>query len=134
MPINITPEQYKELFNKLPKETQDLALSEKTAMSVFDSCIANDVDVDKISEVGRYADYVLVGAIKEDDLADALEREVGLEKESAKKIAEDIAADVFSKIGEKPTAAAVSMPSEDEIDEEMEEKPRRKDTYRETVE
>ncbi len=134
---NITTEQYRELFNKLPEETQDLILSEETAKSVFDSCIANNIDVDKIPEVSKYAGYVLAGVMEENDFDATLEESVGLDKESAKKIAEDIAKDVFSKIGEKP-AAAIPAPSpaeaETEETEEEIEKPHRKDTYRETVE
>lgn len=132
MPNKITLEQYRELFNKLPQETQDLILSEETAKSVVDACLANDIDVDKFPEVGKYVGYVLAGAMEENNFAAVLEKEVGLEKDIAKNIAQDIAADVFSKVGEG--GGEVRPPLEVGPQPVGPQTPRRKDVYREAIE
>lgn len=134
MPNNLSLEQYQEIFNKLPKERQDLILSEETAKSVFDACMASDIDVDKIPEVAKYVGYVLANIIKEGDFVDALVKEVGLERKIALQIDEDLTRWLFSKPTVPKTEDRVEKMEEMETVVEEREIPRRQDTYRESIE
>lgn len=129
MSNNLSLEQYQEIFNKLPKERQDLILSEETAKSVFDACMASDIDVDKIPEVAKYVGYVLANIIKEGDFVDALVKEAGLERKIALQIDGDLTRWLFAR--QEPSVPK----TEDEVEKVKEgEIPRHKDTYRESIE
>src|SRR4030042_363191 len=135
MDKNFTREQFWQKFNQLPKTTQDLILSEEMAKSIFDVCNGNDIDdVLKIPEVGRYTSRVLLGVLPKDEFAATLEKEVGLEKDIAQKIAQGIEEAIFNKAEGTPTEETSSAPSPLPEEPERRQGPRGPDTYRESVE
>lgn len=108
MPKNLTQEQFWQIFQKLPEETQKLILAEQTAMSIFDICDENGVDVIKISEVGRYVGQVLMGVLPAAEFQNTLEKEVDLKKEAAVKVSQGIQDAIFSQVGKKTETAEPS--------------------------
>lgn len=95
MPKKLSPEQYWNLFKKLPKELRALILSEETAKDIYEICDRNDVDVLKVPEVARCVGDVILGILPPDKLSEALEKEVRLKKEVAKKVVQEINRIIF---------------------------------------
>ncbi|UZE93379.1 MAG: hypothetical protein IB617_00925 [Candidatus Nealsonbacteria bacterium] len=91
----LTQKEYWELFQKLPDELKTQTLSEETAKNIFDICQRNDVNVEEISKVASYVGQVLLGILPPDEFQEAIEKEVKLEKEIAKKVAQEIYRFVF---------------------------------------
>lgn len=142
MTDNLTQEQFWQVFQKLPEKTQKLILSEETAKSIFDICDENGVNVDKISEVGRYISQVLMGVLPIGEFPNTLEKEVGLKKDMAENVASEIDFRIFSNVRESLITATPKIQPGDEkisletLTPETKEKLKRppgKDVYREPI-
>lgn len=96
MPQNLTQEQYWQLFEKLPDELKSLILAEETAKNVFDICEGNEADIEIIPEVARYTGRVLLGLIPPDEFQKVLEKNLELNGETAKNIAQEINRFIFA--------------------------------------
>lgn len=144
MPKEYTKEQSWEIFKKMPEELREAVMSEKTAEAVFDACIDNGVDDERISEVARFAGRVLMGLIPPEEFQDILKEELKIKEETAKKISREINRFVFYPV--KPlleeinkTEAQKEKPGKIEKEPEKTEKEEPKtssasDSYREPVE
>jgi len=138
-----TKEQFWKLYEKLPEELKDAIFSEETANDIGDICERNRVEDEKASEVAKYTGRVLLGVLLPDEFQKTLEKEVGLEKEVAKKVAQEISRFVFFPVKESlaslykveaapPTRPSIeAAPPKEKPAEEVEKKP---DIYREPVE
>jgi len=98
-----------------------------------------------MSEIANYVGYVLHGILPPDEFQASLEAELKLEKEVAKKVAQEINRFIFYpvkpvleqlyKMEVTPTEKVVGKPIEKpEIKEEKPPSPPGKDTYRESTE
>ncbi|MCD6528228.1 hypothetical protein J7K44_01155 [bacterium] len=94
-----TREQLWKLYKKLPEELKDAIFSEDTANSIGEICERNGIE-EKTSEVARYTGRVLLGILPPDEFQTALEKEVGLVKDKAKKVAREINRFVFYPVKE----------------------------------
>jgi len=95
MPKEHTKEEFWKLYEKLPEDLKEMIFSEGTADSIFNSCVRNGVDDERISEIARYAGRVLLGILPPTEFQETLERELKLEPEMAKRISRDIFRFVF---------------------------------------
>ena len=89
-------EQVWKIYEQLPDELKDAIFSEETAENISNVCAKNGVtDPEKVSEIARLAGNVLLGLFPPDEFQDALEQELKLEKDIAKKISFGIQRFIF---------------------------------------
>lgn len=145
MPEEYSREQIWKLYEKLPEELKEAIFSEETADSIWDICLRNGIEDERISEVARYTGRVLMGLLPPDDLREILEKELKLDKDAAKRISQEINRFIFYpvkirleelyKIEIAPIAGTPVRPSlRKKTGEEEIEKPRKEDVYREPIE
>lgn len=140
MPKELTQKQYWKLFQKLPNELKDQILSEETAKNILGICERNEVDIEQVSTIADYTGRVLLGILPPTEFQETLEKEAGVEKESAKKVAQEINRFIFYpvkpnleelyKIEIAPPAGIKAAPSA----KERPAAPLKEDVYRETIE
>lgn len=139
------PEQLWPLYEKLPKDLQETIFSEKTANTINDICTRNDLE-EKISEVAKYTGYVLLGILPPDRFQKALEEELKLNNDLAKKVSQEIHQFIFYLVENSlekiyqveivPSTKPKIMPGpkiKPLIEEKLKETPK-KDIYREPIE
>lgn len=148
MPQEYTRDQYWDLFEKLPDELQAVILAEETSNDMHAICKRNDVSLSFVSEVSRRAGRVLMGVLAPEELPNALEKEVGLSKAKAKKVAQEIYRHIFfpvrgilaelyqKDLGPAPAAGVGKGPAKRERVESAPAKPKlsKPDSYREPIE
>jgi len=153
MPEEYTREQLWKLYEKLPQELKEVIFSEETADSIWEICSRNGVEDERISEIARYTGRVLMGILPPAEFQETLEKELKLEKETAKKVAREINRLIFyparTSLEElykieitpfaPPTPKAVPVeekpvPPKEAPPKPAEEKPKKEDIYREPVE
>ena len=134
-------EQLQELYKNLPKELQEAVFSKKNGDKIYESCARNGIKEDgKINGVAKYTGHVLLGLLSPDNLQKKLEEEVKIKKDKAEQIALEINRFVFSPVKDsletlyKIEIKADLKTREDAIPSLSEEKPKREDTYRESIE
>ncbi|OGZ17643.1 MAG: hypothetical protein A2Z78_01980 [Candidatus Nealsonbacteria bacterium RBG_13_36_15] len=151
MPEEILREDLWKLYEKLPKELQEIIFSEKTADDIGVICQKNEVPESKVPEVAKYTGRVLMSLLPPNELEEVLVKNVKLKGETAKNVAREITRFVFLPVKELlsqiyeaeviPTAKAEkttleSLPKEPASEtpvSEKQEKPKESDTYREPV-
>jgi hypothetical protein len=136
-----TKEELWKLYEKLPQELKEAIFSEETADSILNICIRNGIDDERISKIAKYTGRVLIGVLPPNEFQEVLEKEVGIEREAAKKVAQEIYRFIFypvkSSLEElyKIEIAAPAQPTK--ITPPPGEKakiPEEKDIYREPIE
>jgi len=146
MSEKLTQEQYWQFFQKLPDELKEAVLSEETAKNIYDICQRNEID-DIVSEVASITGQALLGVLPPDEFQETIEKELGLEKEVAKKVTQEINRFVFYPVKPlleelykteiappaKPTKI-IPPPEATTPPEEEPKSPTKKDTYREPIE
>jgi len=140
-----TSEQFWELYEKLPQELKDALFAEETGNNLYEICQKNGIEED-LDEIVDLVGQVLVGVLAPEDFQGALEKELKLKKESAKKVSREINRFIFYPVrpaleelykieiakpagmeGPKPRIAA-------EDEEEKPITPAKEDVYREPIE
>ena len=91
-------EQLWKLYERLPEELKDIIFSEETANDIGDICTRNGIEAERISEIARLVGQVFLGLIPPGEFQDALEKEVKLSPEKAKKISSGISRFIFSSV------------------------------------
>ncbi len=145
MPKKYTSEEFWKLYEKLPQELKDALFAEETGNNIYDICKRNGIE-ENLEEVVEYVGQVLVGVLPPDEFQEALEKELKLEKNIAKKISHEINRFVFYpvkplleelyKIEITPPAKPTKITPPPEAEAPPEEKPKaptKKDTYREPI-
>ncbi|MDD5144609.1 MAG: hypothetical protein PHW72_00515 [Candidatus Pacebacteria bacterium] len=82
-----------ELYEKLPQELKEALLSPSTAESIGNVCEKNEVDLP--SDISLLVGEVLLGILPPENFQERIEKELDVEKEKAKQIAEEINRYVF---------------------------------------
>ena len=145
MPKKYTSEQFWKLYEKLPQELKDALFAEETGNNLYEICQKNGIEED-LDEIVDLVGQVLVGVLAPEDFQGALEKELKLKKESAKKVSREINRFIFYPVrpaleelykieiakpagmeGPKPRIAA-------EDEEEKPITPAKEDVYREPIE
>ncbi|MBU2577489.1 hypothetical protein KKA69_01500 [Patescibacteria group bacterium] len=136
-----TKEELWKLYEKLPGELKEAVFSEETADTIFNVCTRNGIEDDRISEIARYVGRVLLGVLPPEDFPEALEKEVKLKKDLAKKVFQEINRFIFYPVKaqlEELYRIEIAPPAKPtKITPPPEEKPptpSEKDVYRETIE
>jgi len=133
-----TREQLWKLYQKLPGELKEAIFSVGTADSIYDICERNEVE--EISEVAKYAGWVLLGVLPPDEFEETIKKEMKIKEDKVKKVAQEINRFVFypvktsleeiykTPITPPPTGLKVAPPPEEEP-----KAPPREDVYREPI-
>lgn len=134
-----TKKQYWELFQKLSDELKTQLLSEDTANNIFSICDRHEIE--QVPQLASIIGDVLLGILKPDEFEKAIEKELGLEKDIAKKVAQEINRFIFYPVKnglEKLYSMEIAPPAQMKVPGPAVEKkptaPKRKDTYREPME
>ena len=141
MPKEYTREELWKLYQKLPEELQEAIFSEETADHIGNTCERYDIKEETIPEIAKQVGNVLSGILPPAEFQTALEKDIGLEKDDAKKVAQEINRFIFYPVKaslEELYKIEITPPAKPTgITPPPEEKPpapSEKDTYRETVE
>jgi len=139
MPKEYTREQLWKLYEKLPEELKEAIFSAETADNIWNICEKNKIE--KVSKVAEYVGQVLHGVLPPEDFQETLEKELKLEKDLAKKAAQEIDRFIFYPVKtslEELYKIEIAPPAKPTgITPPPEEKPPAppsKDTYREPIE
>jgi len=145
MPKKYTNKESWKLFEKLPEELQEVIFSVETANNIWNICERNRVD--EISKVAKYVGNVLLGVLPPDEFQETLEKEMGIEKDLAKKVAQEINRFIFypvkplleelykTEIAPPAKPTKITPPPEATAPpEEIPKAPPREDVYREPIE
>lgn len=93
MPKEYTREQLWKLYKDLPGELKEAIFALETVDSVYDICSRNEIE--NVQEVAKCIGYVLLGVLPPDDFQETLKKEIGLDQEKAKKVAQEINRFIF---------------------------------------
>ena len=89
-------EQIWKIYEQIPKELKEAIFSQETADNIWNVCENNGIEeLKQISEVARLTGEVLLGLLSPDEFQNALEEELSLKPEMAKKIAFGIQRFIF---------------------------------------
>lgn len=141
-----TSEELWKLYEKIPQELKEAIFSEKTSEIIWDICLRNEVEDERISEIALYTGRVLLGILPPDEFQKTLEKEINIQKEVAKNIALEINRFIFYPVKPeleqlytteitplaKPTE--VTPPKEEKKPELKSEEISKEDVYREPIE
>ncbi|PIU16610.1 hypothetical protein COT20_00025 [bacterium (Candidatus Gribaldobacteria) CG08_land_8_20_14_0_20_39_15] len=134
-----TSEQFWKLYEKLPQELKDALFAEETGDNIYETCKRNGVE-EHLDQIVEYVGQVLVGVLPPDDFQESLEKELRLEKEVAKKVAQEINRFIFYPVKsslEELYKIEIAPPAKPKVIPPPEEKPPAppaKDIYREATE
>ncbi|MDO8663340.1 MAG: hypothetical protein Q7K28_00655 [Candidatus Wildermuthbacteria bacterium] len=140
-----TSEQFWKLYENLPRELKDALFSEETGNNTSEICKKYEAEKN-LGEIVDCIGAVLVGVLPPEDFQKELEKEIKMEKETAKKVAQEINRFIFYPV--KPALEqlynmGVTKPDGQtekpvtlgaEVREETPVQPAGKDTYREQIE
>lgn len=132
-------EQLWKLRENLPQELKTALFSEESAESIWDICLRNGIEDERISEVAIYTGRVLTGLLPINEFQEVLEKELKLKEGVAKKISQEINRFIFYPVKaslEKLYEIEIAPPAKIKIAPLPEEKPSvpsAKDTYREPI-
>jgi len=139
MPQKYTSEQFWKLYEKLSPELKDAVSAEETGNQIYDVCKRYEI-TEKLDELSEYVGQVLVGVLPPADFQESLEKDMGLKKEVAKKVAQEINRFIFYPIKsslEELYRAEIAPPAQMKVTPPANEKPLAPpgtDKYREGVE
>jgi len=139
-----TSEQFWKLYEKLAQELKDTLFAEETGNNIYEICKRNEVEED-LEQIIDFVGQVLVGVLPPDQFQNTLEQELNLEKETAKKVAQEINRFVFYPVKplledlykieiNPPAGEKQKIEVKIETETEKKEISSAKDTYREPVE
>lgn len=94
-----TKEEFWKLYEKLPQELKDTLFAEETGDNIYNTCKRNGIEKD-LGTIIDYVGQVLLGLLTPKDFQNALEKEVDLDPEIAKKVSQEINRFVFYPVKE----------------------------------
>ncbi|OGZ23545.1 MAG: hypothetical protein A3A08_01605 [Candidatus Nealsonbacteria bacterium RIFCSPLOWO2_01_FULL_41_9] len=94
MPNKYTKEQFWKLYEKLPQELKDALWAEETGNNIEDICQRYEIE-ENVGDIVDLVGQVLVGVLAPKDFQETLEKELKLEKNTAKKAAQEINRFIF---------------------------------------
>jgi len=96
----ITPEQFWKLYGHLPAELKETIFSQETADHIYEACAKNKVAENKTPQVAGLVGDVLLGLTLPEEFSKALEKEVGLKKDTATAVSREITRFIFFPVKE----------------------------------
>lgn len=151
MPREYPIEEAWKLYEKLPPDLKEAIFSESTAEDIWNICIRNGIEDERIPQIAKYTGRVLLGLLPPNELQETLEKELEIESEIAKRISREIARYVFFPVKHSleelykieitpagvrpvPPRPAPPKPAEKPTEKVPEKKPPVTDIYREPIE
>jgi len=104
MPKEYTRDQLWRLYEKIPKELQEMIFAEETADNIGNVCEKNEIKEDEMSKIGGYVEQVLLGVLPPEEFQNTLEKELKLKKETAKEVFHEINRFIFFPVKESLAA------------------------------
>ena len=93
MPKEYTRDQLWKLYKDLPNELKEAIFALETVDSIYDICSRNEIE--NAQGVAKSIGYVLLGVLPPDDFQETLKKEIGLDQEKTKKVAQEINRFIF---------------------------------------
>jgi hypothetical protein len=122
--------EYPDFFKKTPSKLVEFSLSEKISSQIAEICVKNGIeDEEKIEGVACRIVWALLGKLPKRNLSLTLEKGLGLDLETAKKISDETNKLIFSQIDLSEKKETIK-----EGVEEKSPRPHKKDFYRESIE
>jgi len=134
---NYPKEQLRELYKNIPKDLQKASFSEEVATNIQEICSKNKVtDNDMIFDITKNIGYVFLGLLAPNEFSDVLEKELKLNKKIAEQVTSEITRLIFLPLKKSLEALyQIKIKAEKtQTEKKPEEKPKRKDQYREKIE
>lgn len=136
-----TREQFWKLYKKLPQELKDVIFAEETGNDINSICKKNGI-LKNLKQIVEFVGQVLIGILPPDEFQKTIEEELGLKKDIAKKVTQEINRFVFYPVKRSleelysveiisPAQTKTTLPSSTGKEVSAS---KRKDTYREIVE
>jgi len=135
-------EQLWKLYEKLPDELKEAVFSGETADSIYDICQRNKIE-EMVSDIASIVGHVLLGVLPPDEFEEAIKKELKMENDLAKKVAQEINRFVFYTVKsslEELYGAEIAPPARPKTapppkpSEEKPKPPSGLDVYREPIE
>ncbi|MDP2641376.1 MAG: hypothetical protein Q8P39_02440 [Candidatus Yanofskybacteria bacterium] len=98
MPKQYTREEYQKLYKTLPDEIKEAAFSPEVSDQIDQIVERNGLDLLVAGKVSHYVGDVLFGVLPPAEFAQTLQKEVGIQKAPAEKIAQEINQFIFRPI------------------------------------
>lgn len=133
--VNYSQEQFWKIYKTLPEELQEALFSTEAADFVYNICEENNIE--KSAEIIKYISDVLIGLLPVEEFQKTLEKELGIEKETAKKVAREINRFIFLPV--RPflerlcETKSFSEKESSVVLEEVDKKNSKEDVYREPI-
>ena len=87
-------------MKKIPPDLVDAIFSEDIAETILSIGKKYGLLIDKVGELGSATNHVILGALHPKDFIPTLEQVLGVDRETAKKIAQEVNTEIFAKIRE----------------------------------
>jgi len=94
----ITPQQFDDAVNGLPKELREAIEAHATAESVYNIGNNNKLSISQIGILADETGYVMVGLVRSSDFVNRLKSALGLDNETVSAVTQDINAQIFTPI------------------------------------
>ncbi len=98
--MTYTKEQLSEAFKKLPQDIRNAIFSVDTATAIQEIGTKNQLMIDKVGELADETGLVMLGFTRPSTFISNLSDRLGIEKEAAKEIAEEINSRIFFPVRE----------------------------------
>ncbi len=95
-----TPEQFEQIFQKLPDELQEAIFSMETANAVYNACLSQGMTDERGTKVAELTGQVLMGLVLPEEFQKSLEKEGGIKKDASVNIARELTRFVFFPVKE----------------------------------
>jgi hypothetical protein len=143
MPKEYSKEKFWKLYETLPQELKDALFSEETGNNIEDICKKNTAE-ENMGKIVDYVGKVLLGVLSPADFKEALEKDLGIDSEKARKIDQEIFRTIFYPVKSalEQISKAESSPSDNLTEktpaplkeENIPSPPKKDDSYRESIE
>jgi len=98
MQKEISEQQFWEAYDAASAELQNAIFSEETAKIIFNACVENKVEDERISQIAQSVGDVLLGFLSPEQLQPTLELDLNLEPQTAENICQIIYDSVFEPV------------------------------------
>ncbi len=95
---NLTPEQLKELYKKLPEDLKDAIFSADSGEALREIAKNKGLAIDKSGELADETGSVMLGLTPPKDFVRNLERRLGVDEKTAREIAAEVNERIFAKV------------------------------------
>ncbi len=107
--MNYTREQLREKFNTLPEALQEAIFSVETADEMMKIEKKNGLTIEQTGKLASITGLVMLGLLAMKDYVAEIEKELGVEREKASAVADDVNLAIFIKIRDLIQQAATNI-------------------------